>query len=195
MSRLRMTCLPVLVAFMMVGTAVQAGDMPTGGAPAAASPPVAVKAAAWDISLVPDHEPGRPFVIEGRVIGLPDSLPIRDAVLYAYQTDARGHYSMDGVGQPRLSGTLHTNVGGGFRIRTILPGKYEGSPHLHYRLSGPGIKTQSATLSLFRDRGAGYDTTYAQLPWLLEKSTNTSLSVEPDTEGGFTGYWILRVSH
>ena len=185
MTRLRMSRLAVLALFMMLGTAVQAGDAPTGSA----------SAAAWDISLVPDHEPGRPFVIEGRVIGLPDSLPIRDAVLYVYQTDARGHYSLDGVGKQRLSGTLHTNVGGGFRIRTILPGLAEGSPHLHYRLSGPGIATRTATLSLFRDRGAGYDTTYEQLPWLLEKSTNTSLSVEPDTEGGFTGRWILRVHH
>ena len=64
----------------------------TGAAPVAAAP-------TWEIALADSTEPGRPFVIEGRVYSLPDSQPLRDVTVHFWHADAQGVY-----GQPTSDG-------------------------------------------------------------------------------------------
>lgn len=148
----------------------------------------------WDLALTAPGEPGTPYVIEGRVMSMPDSTPIRGATLHVYHADAKGLYSAEGEKNPRLAGTLRTNIAGGFRIRTILPGMYDGLPHVHFKLAGPGFEERTGSLTLCRNHGAGSDSAYAKLPWMLTlPSTGEWVHVEPDAEHGFRSRWSLYV--
>jgi len=145
----------------------------------------------WDIALTQPGEPGRPFVIEGTLLGLPDSLPIHGATITLYHADARGNYGPHGDARPRLAGTLTTNVAGGFRVRTVLPGSYDGTPHVHYRVKGAGFDHRG-TLSLARRNGAGSDSAFAQLPWMLKLPGESWAYADPAAEG-FHTTWTLVV--
>ena len=147
----------------------------------------------WDIALTRASEPGPPFMLEGTVVGLPDSLPIHGATIYFYHADTRGRYSPGGESKPRLAGTLHTNIVGGFRVRTVLPGTYDGSPHMHYTVSGPGFDRRVGTLSLARLQGAGSDSAYARIPWMLKLPAESWAYVNPAAAGGYRCEWRLFV--
>ena len=146
-----------------------------------------------ELSLAPAGEPGKRFTLEGRILGLPDSLPVRDATVYLYHADAHGRYSLQGESRPRLAGTVHTDAAGGFRVRTILPGQYDGTPHLHLRLSGEDIHSEAATLSLARSHGAGSDTAYDRVPWMVKLPGEYWTYVEPDGDGGYISRWTVYV--
>jgi hypothetical protein len=139
----------------------------------------------WEIALADSAEPGRPFVLEGRVLALPDSQPLRDVTVRLWHADARGSYGRPGSGRrARLDGSARTNVAGGFRARTVLPGPAEGFAHLHYSVSGPGIETKAGTLNLARSHGAGSDTSYAKLAYMLDPTAVQEWAfVEPDDQG------------
>jgi len=129
----------------------------------------------WDIALTQPGEPGRPFVIEGTVLGLPDSLPI---------------HGPHGDARPRLAGTLTTNVAGGFRVRTVLPGMYDGTPHVHYRVKWAGLDRRG-TLSLARRNGAGSDSAFAQLPWMLKLPGESWAYADPAADGFHTTWKLV----
>src|ERR1043165_10222226 len=91
----------------------------------------AVSMPPWEITLAPPGEPGPPLVIEGTLLALPDSTPVRDAEIRAYQQDVSGHYLRNGEPRPPLHRTLRTNGLGQFRINTLLPGAAGGVSHVH----------------------------------------------------------------
>ena len=146
----------------------------------------------WEVTLAPKGEPGSPFVLEGRVLGA-GGRPMRDVLVHVYHADDHGTYGPRGPSPARLSGMLRTNVLGGYRIHTILPGNAEGIPHLHFELAGPNAKYRAGHLTLCRAVGAGSDTSFAHLPQMLslEEQTGFWAYVRPDTAGGYRCMWDI----
>jgi protocatechuate 3,4-dioxygenase beta subunit len=148
----------------------------------------------WQVTLADSTEPGKPLVIEGRVLSWPDSQPVRDVTVHVWHADAHGIYGNPPGGRfARLDGKARTNVAGGFRVLTVLPGPAEGAAHIHYALSGTGLDLFAGTLNLARSHGAGSDTAYAKVPYMLNPTASQQwLFVEPD-EKGFHGSCRLYV--
>src|SRR5262245_3659110 len=66
-------------------------------------------APSWEVSLTRPGDGGPALVVEGTLIALPDSMPIRNAAVRAYHADASGHYMRAGERGPHFDGTVHTN--------------------------------------------------------------------------------------
>jgi hypothetical protein len=162
---------------------------PGAGGPAGRTP-------GWEAVLAPPGEPGEPLEISGRVVEWPDARPLRDMRVYAYNADAVGHYGTNGRGRPRVSGTLHTNVLGEYRIRTILPGRYGGGePHVHFEIFGPHGRSWAVALTLFRQRGAGSDTGFALLsPMIHLPETGYSAYVDRGVDGVMRAQWDIPLT-
>lgn len=139
----------------------------------------------WGITLADSTEPGKPLVIEGRVFSLPDSQPLQDIVVHLWHADAQGNYGNPAKGRfARLDGQGRTGIAGVFRVRTVLPGPAEGAAHIHYRLEGTGLDPVAGTLNLARSHGAGSDTAFAKVPYMLNPTASQQwLFVEPDDRG------------
>jgi hypothetical protein len=147
----------------------------------------------WDVQLSPESEPGERLVIEGRVLGK-DGKPDRDVQLFAYHADAKGVYSARGEEKPRIAGVLRPNVLGEFRIRTIMPGRPEGVPHVHFEIARRGRSYRAITLSFCRSVGAGSDTTLAQLPWMVDLPEGGGWAyLQRNAEGTFHCRWDLEL--
>jgi hypothetical protein len=98
------------------------------------------------IVMVTPDEPGRPMVIRGRLVRMPDGEGVAGASIHLYHTDATGHYEPgrpagDGS-NPRLFGAVRTDADGRFEVRTIqatsYPGSRPGGAHVHYRVEFDG---------------------------------------------------------
>jgi hypothetical protein len=102
-----------------------------------------------DIEVAPASEPGERLVVTGGVYRRRGG-PIAGATVYVYHSDASGRYMREGgdVFDPRLCGILRTDSFGQFRIRTIMPGRLEGTPHIHFEVWGKHIGHQDAVLEL-----------------------------------------------
>lgn len=97
------------------------------------------------IQLTKKDEPGEPLIIYGKIIDGKTKQPIKNGSVFLYQTDSSGIYNRLGGAdeQARISGTLHTNESGCFKIKTILPGDYPGqknSRHIHYIINAKGYR-------------------------------------------------------
>lgn len=93
------------------------------------------------VMVLPD-EPGDPLVVEGTVRDARGQ-PIAGALVYAFQTDARGIYSPRGEAEPRLFGYARTGDDGTYGFRTIRPGHYPDmeesvEQHIHFEITPPG---------------------------------------------------------
>jgi hypothetical protein len=163
-------------------------------APAAAPAPTSWHPAS-DLVLVPPHEPGVPLLIEGRVLA--DTVPLVGAKLHAYQQDASGRYSWKPGAPNRLAGDLVTGPEGRFRIRTVVPGLAEGSPHLHLSIEGPRGGSTRLTLALCRTHGAGTDSAFARFPLFVTEPTATGSDqwarVEHAADTGFVCRPVIRL--
>ena len=155
--------------------------------------------AAWhpahEVTLTLPGEPGRPFVLDGRVVGAADSVPLRGVHVHFYHADAHGHYSEKRDEPPRLAGDLVSGAHGEYRVRTVLPGMYDGMPHVHIAvIDGNGIST-FLILTLCRLHGPGSDSVYATLPnYPRLPASDHQLhfaNVEPADGGGFVCHWDL----
>lgn len=86
--------------------------------------------------IAPESEPGAPLTIRGAVVD-GDERAIRDAVVFAYQTDAEGLYDRPGTPPHswRLHGWARTDAQGRFTFQTIRPASYPNTrirPHVHF---------------------------------------------------------------
>lgn len=93
-------------------------------------------------------EPGTPLVIHGRVFRADGTTPAPDLIVFAYHTDAAGHYDVPSAGAHswRLRGWVKTDATGRFEFTTIRPGPYPGgrtAAHVHFTVEGPGVSRQS----------------------------------------------------
>jgi hypothetical protein len=75
--------------------------------------------------MVAADEPGERIVVRGIVVDA-GGTPIGGARVYAFHTDATGHYSERGLDEtnPRLFVHLRTDDAGRFEFKTIRPGHY-----------------------------------------------------------------------
>ncbi len=88
-------------------------------------------------SIAPPGEPGAPLRIDGRVLTENGQAAVRDAIVFAWQTDAEGVYDRPGRGPHswRLRGWAKTDARGNFRFDTIRPAAYPGGrepAHVHF---------------------------------------------------------------
>ena len=74
--------------------------------------------------IAPESEPGTPFVLHGRVLQADGKTPAAGAVVFAYQTDAKGLYREPGKQGWRLKGWAITDQEGRFEFSTIRPAPY-----------------------------------------------------------------------
>ncbi len=105
------------------------------------------RATTGPLSIAPPDEPGARLIVRGTVRD-GHGKPVAGALLYVYQTDARGTYTgkSSGVGavgedHARLFGFLRTDARGGFELHTIRPASYPGQrfpAHIHVYLDPPG---------------------------------------------------------
>lgn len=99
------------------------------------------------VSLAAANEPGTQLVVRGQVLGT-DGAPSPNALVYLYQTSARGWYSDRAVHvggnsgdhkHARLFGYVRADGDGTFAVRSIRPGFYPnaGTPaHIHVAIWG-----------------------------------------------------------
>lgn len=88
-------------------------------------------------SIAPPGEPGTPLRIDGRVLTDDGQAAVRDAIVFAWQTDATGVYDRPGTPPHswRLRGWAKTDAHGRFRFDTIRPAAYPGGTapaHVHF---------------------------------------------------------------
>lgn len=109
--------------------------------------------------LAPPGTPGDPMAIAGVVRGA-TGRPAPGVRLYAYQTDAAGHYTPSASPRGnerrhgRLRGWLVTGPDGRYRIETVRPGPYPGRPdpqHVHLAMQAPGDAERYGGEIVFRD--------------------------------------------
>lgn len=100
----------------------------------------------WRAAIAGAEEPGERLVISGQVFA-PDGIsPVTGITVYAYQTDATGHYTKTGaLRPPRLQAWAKTDRDGHFEFTTIRPAAYPGRTipaHVHFILWGAGYPRQ-----------------------------------------------------
>ena len=97
-------------------------------------------------AIAGDGERGSPLVVRGVILAKDGKTPVPGVVLYAYQTDATGHYApAPGQAHARLHGRLRgwvkTDNDGRYEFRTIRPAPYPGQSvpaHIHPVIKEPG---------------------------------------------------------
>lgn len=105
-------------------------------------------------------EPGQPMVIDGTVRDRRGN-PATGIIVYAYQTDANGHYRADETAPgdaARRHGQLRswavTDSVGHYRFVTVRPGHYpnrDAPAHVHMHVIEPGCCTYYIASIHFRD--------------------------------------------
>jgi protocatechuate 3,4-dioxygenase beta subunit len=100
----------------------------------------------WRTTIAPADELGERIVISGQVFAPDGAQPVAGIMVYAYHTDADGHYARNGaIRPPRLQGWAKTDAQGRFEFRTIRPAPYPGRSipaHVHFILWGAGYPRQ-----------------------------------------------------
>jgi len=122
----------------------------------------------WDVRLNADpDEPGWPFTMSGRVFGL-DSLPAAGITLYVYHADAGGLYARKSGDFNRLANVLRTDSAGRYRIRSVVPGQYEGPSHVHFEVWNGLHPVRATFVSLYNKPGKpsiGAEARWADHEW------------------------------
>jgi protocatechuate 3,4-dioxygenase, beta subunit len=92
--------------------------------------------------IAPEEEPGQPMRIRGTAFLQDGRTPAGGIVIFAYQTDARGHYFEDGARTWRIRGWARTDHEGRFEFLTVRPGAYPNGSnpaHVHFTMDGAGL--------------------------------------------------------
>ncbi len=97
------------------------------------------------IQLSPAKEPGERMAISGRVLAWQTGKPAPGVIVYAYHTDAKGHYDGGPAGtrHARLRGWMRTGADGVYAFNSIKPAPYPDRTmpaHIHLTVLEPGRK-------------------------------------------------------
>lgn len=102
------------------------------------------------VDLAPGERADR-FEFHGRLLAADDA-PLAGALVYVYHADSHGEYgSREFPTIPSMAGCVRSGPGGGFIVRTRMPGMYEGPPHIHIEASFPGRGRCTWFLNLWPD--------------------------------------------
>jgi len=178
------------VACAMLLFAVPACDAaPRGIAPWSRTP------TEGEVNLVTPREPGGRFVIEGRVLGAGDSA-MAGLTLYVYHVDRNGDYAPkdDPNGYVRIAGVLRTDAKGRYRVRSILPGQYEGPPHIHFEAWGPGLPARAWAVNLYMAPSEKPDRAWGHMAAVRRSAMDparTETFVTRDERGVFHAHYDL----
>jgi protocatechuate 3,4-dioxygenase beta subunit len=86
---------------------------------------------------------GQPIEITGFVLTR-SCKPVARALIDVWQADAAGEYDNAGF---RMRGHQFTDADGRYRLRTIVPGAYEGrTRHIHVKVQAPGGRALTTQL-------------------------------------------------
>ena len=101
-------------------------------------------------------EPGTPLRIDGQVLTNAGRASVRDAVVFAWQTDAQGIYDRReaGLHSWRLRGWAKTDAEGRFRFKTIRPVAYPNGrepAHVHFTVQRSDGRRYFASDLMFDD--------------------------------------------
>lgn len=158
------------LAFLLSSHLVSSASEPAPGTPGYVM--------AWNRSAgdsVVDLAPGVDgFRIEftGRLIAA-ERGPAAGVRVYVYHADQRGWYGTAKDPElPIIAGTVRSGPGGGFVVRSTMPGMYEGAPHFHFEAEVPPRGRCVWTVNLYPD-SASYP-----LPGVVDVKPKHSASLE-----------------
>ncbi len=103
--------------------------------------------------IAPVGEPGPPLQIDG-VVTDRKGKPAAGIIVYAYHTDAKGHYPRGETRHGRLRGWAKTDANGRYRFTTIRPASYPQTDipqHVHFHVIEPGRGTYWIDDTVFDD--------------------------------------------
>lgn len=103
--------------------------------------------------IAPKDEPGQPLQIDG-VVSDRAGKPAAGIIVYAYQTDAKGHYPRAETRHGRLRGWARSDTQGRYRFTTIRPASYPETTipqHVHLHVIEPGRGTYYIDDLVFSD--------------------------------------------
>jgi protocatechuate 3,4-dioxygenase beta subunit len=115
---------------------------------------IRANAKAKQLTIVTPQEPGEPLVVTGTIRGQKGA-PLKGALIYVYQTSAKGWYSdkaphISGNSgdekYARLFGYLNIDQNGQYEFRTIRPAGYPRSTlpaHIHIEIEASGNEPRS----------------------------------------------------
>ncbi len=104
--------------------------------------------------IAPADEPGEPLVVHGKLLQPDGITPASGAIVFAYQTDARGLYHEAGKSGWRLRGWAVSDPDGTFEFVTIRPGLYPSRKvpaHIHFTIGGATVLRQWSDLHFADD--------------------------------------------
>src|SRR5262245_34737821 len=77
------------------------------------------------------------FEFHGRLVD-DHGRPLAGMLVYTYHADRTGSYGSKAYPAiPTMAGCVRTGPGGGFVVRSYVPGMYEGPQHMHFEVSLP----------------------------------------------------------
>lgn len=102
--------------------------------------------AAFRTKLRGDDDEGEVLLVSGRVLGLPQCIPLAGALLDVWQADATGRYDNReavAAAELRFRARMRTGEDGAYRFETVVPAPYWDGPriraaHIHFRVSRLG---------------------------------------------------------
>ncbi len=107
---------------------------------------VALSAIAAELPrLAPKDARNETILVRGRILD-GESKPVADVTVFAYHTDHDGKYHEDA-----FRGTVRTDGEGRYAFETSRPGGYGPAPHIHFEVSGAGIRSTRANFRLVDD--------------------------------------------
>ena len=105
--------------------------------------------------LVESGTKGEVLELEGRIVTRA-CRPVSGAVIDIWHADENGEYDNEGF---RYRGHVYTDANGLYRIRTIVPGLYEGrARHIHAKIGAPGGEPLTTQLYFPDDPSNSTDT-------------------------------------
>lgn len=126
--------------------------------------------------------------VMGRVLGR-DGRPLSGVQVELWQCDALGRYHHPRErrqhADPYFQGYGRTTVGvdGAYHFRTLKPVPYPGrTPHIHFRLSGPGIAPMTTQMYLKGEPRNARDFLFTRLSEEAQRSVLVALEPAPDLE-------------
>ena len=135
---------------------------------------------------------GRHVTLAGRILQ-EDGVPTRNTILEIWQPDANGVFSSFMGADPGFAGwgRARTDAEGWYRIRTVVPGSYDGRcPHANLMILAIGLTRRLVTTVFFAD-----DPDAARDPVLdcvKDAAARKRLFAKPEKDGEYRFDLILR---